>query len=231
MTNGIHDRIPVRRHRIAELDVYEVSNEELEGLERAGVGTAADPCSKQLGGGSFEDLSLQFMEHYLQGANNTLPGLGQYHIATAAGDRCVTLASMDPTTTISVAGNVVTNTGAGAPQVVKLTDGPLTIAGTPSVDATVTALGLNNRAFFALAVGTSAADAKIVQNNVYPLNDPSPVLGVRQHIELPSVAIDVPAGQSLFLLVSPTSDMFIGHGSRTPGVIQLAGVQVNLPQR
>jgi hypothetical protein len=37
MTNGIHDRIPVRRHRIAELDVYEVSNEELEQLERAGL--------------------------------------------------------------------------------------------------------------------------------------------------------------------------------------------------
>jgi hypothetical protein len=37
MTNGIHDRIPVRRHRIAELDVYEVSNEELEQLERAGM--------------------------------------------------------------------------------------------------------------------------------------------------------------------------------------------------
>jgi|SRR5580704_16314631 hypothetical protein len=37
MTNGIHDRIPVRRHRIAELDVYEVSSEELEQLERAGL--------------------------------------------------------------------------------------------------------------------------------------------------------------------------------------------------
>jgi len=37
MTNGIHDRIPVRRHRITELDVYEVSNEELEQLERAGL--------------------------------------------------------------------------------------------------------------------------------------------------------------------------------------------------
>lgn len=31
------DRIPVRRHRIAELDVYEISGEELEQLELAGL--------------------------------------------------------------------------------------------------------------------------------------------------------------------------------------------------
>ena len=37
MAQGNHDRIPVRRHRIAELDVYEVSSEDLEQLERAGL--------------------------------------------------------------------------------------------------------------------------------------------------------------------------------------------------
>ena len=37
MAQGNHDRIPVRRHRIAELDVYEVSSEHLERLERAGL--------------------------------------------------------------------------------------------------------------------------------------------------------------------------------------------------
>jgi hypothetical protein len=37
MAHGFHDRIPVRRHRIAELDVYEVSSEELDQLERAGL--------------------------------------------------------------------------------------------------------------------------------------------------------------------------------------------------
>ena len=51
--------------------------------------------------------------------------------------------------------------------------------------------------------------------------------GVHHTIELPSVAIDVPAGQSLFLLVSPTSDMFFGHASRVPGVITLDNTVVN----
>jgi hypothetical protein len=32
MANGVHDRIPIRRHRIAALDVYEISGEELEQL-------------------------------------------------------------------------------------------------------------------------------------------------------------------------------------------------------
>jgi pimeloyl-ACP methyl ester carboxylesterase len=194
----------------------------------AGVGTAADPCSKQLGGGSFEDLSLQFMQHYLQGIDtpNLYDAMGSVHLATAAGDRCVLMGSSHDDATVP---QVLTNTGAGAPQVYKLFDGPMTVAGTPSLDGTLTTVGLNNRAFFALAVGTSLADAKIVQNNVRPLNEPDLVSGKATHVELPSVAIDVPTGQSLFLLVSPTSDMFFGHGSRTPGLIELDNVTVHVP--
>src|SRR3954451_23543129 len=135
----------------------------------AGVGTAADPCSKALGGGSFSDLSLQFMQHYLQGVDtpSLYDDMGLLHIATAAGDRCVTRSSRDANTDFTVP-QVLTNTGAGAPQVYPLMAGPVTVAGTPSLDGVLTTLGLNNRAFFALAVGTSAADAKIVQNNVRP---------------------------------------------------------------
>ncbi|HTT81206.1 MAG TPA: hypothetical protein VMF86_16160 [Stellaceae bacterium] len=40
MSERSHDRIAVRRHRIAELDVYEVSSEELEQLETAGLRSA-----------------------------------------------------------------------------------------------------------------------------------------------------------------------------------------------
>jgi hypothetical protein len=40
MAHGLRDRIPVRRHPIAELDVYEVSSEELDQLERAALGGA-----------------------------------------------------------------------------------------------------------------------------------------------------------------------------------------------
>ena len=40
MVHGAHDRIPVRRHPIAELDVYEVSSEELDQLECAALHAA-----------------------------------------------------------------------------------------------------------------------------------------------------------------------------------------------
>jgi hypothetical protein len=46
---------------------------------------------------------------------------------------------------------------------------------------------------------------------------------------LPSVAVEVPAGQSLFLLATPISDTFVGMGSRPPGVITLEDTVVKLP--
>ena len=40
-------------------------------------------------------------------------------------------------------------------------------------------------------------------------------------IELPAVAVDVPEGQTLYLLVSAVSDTFAGMNSRAPGVVLL----------
>ena len=51
----------------------------------------------------------------------------------------------------------------------------------------------------------------------------------RTGIELPSVAVDVPAGQTLFLTVSPISDMSPGFGSRVVGAMTLRDVSVHLP--
>jgi ABC-2 type transport system ATP-binding protein len=62
-----------------------------------------------------------------------------------------------------------------------------------------------------------------------PLNEHTPVVGRYRTIELPSVAVDVPAGQSLFLFVTPVSDMFAGMGSRAPGAIILKKVVVRVP--
>jgi hypothetical protein len=78
-------------------------------------------------------------------------------------------------------------------------------------------------------VGTSEADAHLIQNNVLPLNETAPVVGERRRIDLPAVAIDVPAGQSLYVLASPVSDTFVGMGSRTPGAIVLDNTVLHLP--
>ena len=198
----------------------------------AGYGAGGVACSATLGGGDesitdFASLGLQFLKENLQGAPAQLTGHGAYHLMTAEGG-CVSVDSVAANTTYE-AGTIVTSAAGGAPQAVKLADGPLTIAGTPLLDADVTALGLDSRAFFGLSVGTSPADARVIQNNVLPHREPGLNLGTSRTIELPSVAAEIPEGQSLFLTVSPVSDMFPGHGSRTPGAMLLQNAQVRVP--
>ena len=107
--------------------------------------------------------------------------------------------------------------------------GPLRVAGSPYLTGKVTALGVQNRAFYGLAVGTSPLTAKLVQNNVLPLNEPTPVTGKQRRIALPSVAVNVPKGQKLFLVASATSDTFALMGARVPGVVRLDDTVVHLP--
>ena len=193
----------------------------------AGFAGSGDPCSKQLGGGSFSALAQRFMQENLKGVATGLSGFGDYHLATA-GDRCQTVSSVQPNQSVSL-GTVATPAAAGAPIAYELAAGPLKVAGQPLVDAAVTSAGVHNRAFFALSVGTTPLDAKVVSNNVMPIDEPLPVTGAARTIELPAVAVDVPAGQKLFLTVSPVSDMFAAHGSRTPGALVLQDTVVRLP--
>jgi ABC-2 type transport system ATP-binding protein len=188
---------------------------------------SGDPCSTQLGGGSFSALSQRFFQEKLKGLATGLTGYGDYHLATTE-DVCVTVDSVDPTTSVEL-GTVPTTTAAGGPLTFELGAGPMRLAGQPMVDALVTSAGVENRAFFALSVGTSQADAKVVANNVMPLSEPLPVVGEARSFELPAMAVDVPEGSKLFLTVSPVSDMFFAHGSRVPGALVLESTVVRLP--
>ena len=90
--------------------------------------------------------------------------------------------------------------------------------------------GLDNRAFIGLSVGTTPADARVIQNNLMPLRQLLPTTGEKFNIELPGIAVEVPEGQSLFLTITPVSDMYFGHGSRTPGALVLSDLTLTLPQ-
>ena len=188
---------------------------------------SGDPCSKELAGGDFTALTLRFFDEQIKHEHTGLTGYGQLHLATAA-NTCTTIQSPDPTKSFDV-GTVATTEGAGAPVAYKVADGPISIAGTSYLSGTMTALGVNNRAFYGLAVGTSPADAQLVQGNVLPVNELTPVAGEKRTIELPSVAVDVPKGQSLFVLATAVSDAFPSFGSRTPGAIVLQDATVKLP--
>jgi ABC-2 type transport system ATP-binding protein len=193
----------------------------------AGVGATSDPCSRRLGSAGFGDLALRFMQEKLQGRDRNLRGFNRYHLATADGT-CTTVGAVQPDRTVRLPDQVIT-TAAGGPRAVELAPGPVRIAGRSFLSSRVTTVGPDTRAFFALAVGTSPLDATIVQNNMLPLREPQMVSGVQRQMELPSVAVDVPAGQKLFLLTSPQQDMFAGMASRTPGVIEMTDIEVRLP--
>jgi pimeloyl-ACP methyl ester carboxylesterase len=190
------------------------------------VGVASDPCSKRLGGGAFSDLAVRFFTEKLKGRSTGLRGYGRYHLATA-GAGCTTVDSVRADRSFEV-GTVATSEAAGAPIAYKIADGPIRVAGTPYLSGLLTAAGVNNRAFYGLAVGTSPLDAKLVQNNVLPILELAPVVGEERRIELPSVAVDVPEGQSLFVLATAVSDTFVGMGSRTPGAVVLEDAVVDL---
>jgi hypothetical protein len=192
-----------------------------------GVEVTSDPCSKQLAGSDFQALSIRFFDEVLKGRSTGLRGWGKLHIATPT-STCTTVSSPAPDTTIGV-GTITTPAAAGPPLAIQVAQGPIRIAGSSYLTGKVTTLTPDSRAFLGLAIGTSPADAKLVQKNVMPMNEPAAVTGQARRIELPAVAVDVPKGQNLYLLVSAEDDSFAGMQSRVPGVITIDGAKVHLP--
>lgn len=193
-----------------------------------GVNVTSDPCSKKLAGGSFEELTIRFFDEQLKGKKTGLTGYDHLHFATR-GSGCVSVHNAQPDKTFAL-GTVVAQTGPAGPAVAtEIAEGPITIAGSSYLTADVTSVGLDSRAFLGLAVGTSPLDATLVQNNVLPIREVTPVVGVKRRITIPSVSVEVPAGQSLFLLASPTSETFLTMGSRAPGLITLDNTVLHLP--
>jgi hypothetical protein len=79
-------------------------------------------------------------------------------------------------------------------------------------------------------VGESPATAQVLQNNLMPLHEVEPVMGVERTIELPGVAADIGPREQLYLTLTAISDMFPAHGSvRTPGTVLLEDLSVGLP--
>ena len=197
----------------------------------AGPSVTSDPCSKQLAGGTFTDLTIRFFDEQIRHRHTGLRGYGRYHLATATPtSTCTTVRSVRANTVITDVGTVAVPAGpAGAPIAYPVAAGPIRVAGTPYLTGSLTALGVGNRAFYGLAIGSSPADAQLVQDNVLPLNAPQPVSGQPWRVDLPSVAVNVPAGQSLYVIASPVSDTFTAMGSRTPGAVVLADTVAHLP--
>ncbi|GAA1575303.1 hypothetical protein GCM10009804_35130 [Kribbella hippodromi] len=213
------DRALTARARAKSILVGYNGGHVLPAVVPPGYAVAGDPCSIALGSPNFSALSIRFMQLRLLHQATGLSGFGTYHLSTANG-RCLTQRSLTANKSYSL-GKIVVPTGAGLPVNLPIAKGPLTIAGTPTVTADVYTVIPQSAAYFALSVGKTALTAKVVQNNTMPLREKHTARGVRRTIELPAVAVDVPAGQNLYLTVAPVADMYAGQRGPLPGVLML----------
>ena len=204
-------------------------------------GVAAGPAA-------YEEARLRFFEAVRDDEGTARSVVGSpYRLETASGDRRVAVEALDDRTAfgevdltvygdgegglgVATTSTAASTTGVGAPVHLPLAAGPLTVAGVPTLSATVTTAGLDQRLFVALSVGESPATAQVVQNNVLPLHEPQPIVAAARTLELPGVAVDVDRGETLHLMLTAVSDMFPGHGSvRTPGTVVLENLSVGVP--
>jgi pimeloyl-ACP methyl ester carboxylesterase len=192
------------------------------------LGGGHDACS-----GDFAKLTVRFFKRVFAGRSTKGLLPTRYNLTTADGDDCLRLDSLRRRKSFEVnqagTGGVVVPTVASPPIHVEVARGPVTVNGIPRLSGRVTSAALDGRAFIGLAVGTSPADARVVQNNLMPLRRPQPVQDDKFTIELAGVAVEVPKGKNLYLTVSSFSDMYFGHGSRAPGAMVLDDLRLSLP--
>lgn len=198
---------------------------------QAQLGGGLDACSPK---GDFTKLTIAFFERVFSGRSTAGLMPTRYNLTTAAGDKCLHLNALPSGRAIGVDlagyGPTIATAGLGAPVHLPLAQGPLTLAGIPTLSSNVTNTGLDARAFFGLAVGATPGDATVIDNNLMPMRRIMPGVGEEVSIELSGVSIEIPEGQTLFLTITPLSDMYFGHSSRTPGGLVLSGLEVKIPQ-
>lgn len=200
-----------------------------------GEATGGDACVED-----FTATEIAFFDAVFAGEDPRVVGDGEpFHYTTVDGDclrlvpprmdrEVLPMGAADPLGL--AAGTVVSPAAGGLPIHVPIpgTQG-LTVAGVPTLTADLTGLGLDARAFLGLSRGTSPLDATVIQNNLLPVRATGGLAQQQVAVELPGLAVELADDEQLFLTVSPVSDIFFAHGSRTPGAVLLEAVEIDLP--
>lgn len=172
---------------------------------------------------------LAWFEHTLLGEPLDLGA--RLRLRTVDG-RCLSLDEFPSTseTPVEALSQTVLPTGPRGPtRFFPISQGPLTLAGAPTLSLTATTTVPDARRFWGLAVGTGPDDAELLGGQWMPIRIAEPALERDITTELGGVVADVPEGQTLYLVTSPYADQFAAHSSRTPGVIVVDDVKVGLP--
>lgn len=118
--------------------------------------------------------------------------------------------------------------GSDARVFLRITDGPVTLAGIPHLRANVTAANPDGRLFFALAAGRSPTDVRVLGDQWTPVRAAATGT-VPIEAPLAGVVEEIPAGSSVFLLVTGWHELYAAHASRAPGPAIVDDVRVDLP--
>ena len=202
-----------------------------------GAASGSDPCSDSTEHGGWTEMTRAFFR--LVAAGESTEGFldHRYGIADMDGT-CVWTDDVRSTTglpvgvDVEVTSGTVSTTGPGAPQYLPVftAAAQTVLAGVPTLDATWYAAGADQRLFFGLAKGTSPADATVMQHQLQPHRELLPSTGHAITVELGGGGMTLQPGETLYLVVSPFVELYFGHGSnRTPGVVALEDITLNLP--
>ena len=195
---------------------------------RSASTSTSDPCSERLAGGTFADLALRFMNEKLKGRDTGLkrlrplpPRHPRRHLHHGRLGR----------------GRPRRTTSARSPRPRRRprrwrSRSPRGRSGSPgrrTSPATLTALGINNRAFYGLGVGTTPPTPHLVQDNVLPINEPDPVAGRAAPDRAAVGGGRRTGGADAVRDRHRVSDAFAAMGSRTPGAVLIEDTVAHLP--
>jgi pimeloyl-ACP methyl ester carboxylesterase len=202
-----------------------------------GAATAGDPCS-----GNWTAKRIEFFKAVFAHASTANIFPKRYNMADVGGTQCLSYDANTSTRTFGVnddidptgSNGMVMTAAAGPPVNLPIVDGPITVSGIPTLSGDAYFAGVDTRTFFGLSMGptaTNGAGATVIGNNMMPLRllVPDGIDQTSFNIELPGVTAKIPAGQSLYLTISPISDMSFGHGSHVPGGIVFTGLELKVP--
>jgi pimeloyl-ACP methyl ester carboxylesterase len=194
--------------------------------EAQGGGT---PCADEVAGSS-TDLLVNWFDHTLKGASDDGLPDDRITVPTESGD-CLGFQDLpDASAQAQASSQTVTVSGpAPSPTLVPIQQGPATVAGIPTFNATAQTTSVDARVLVGLAVGPNEAEAHVVDSQWRPLRFEGPTTGTEVQATLPGVAVDVAEDETLYVAVTGSNDMYNQHGSRTPGPVVLDGIQVDLP--
>ncbi|MFP5225362.1 MAG: hypothetical protein ACLGH3_07415 [Actinomycetota bacterium] len=156
----------------------------------------------------------------------------RYRLTTTGGD-CLEYETSLPSTaqrSIETLEQAILPTGARGPaRFDEVAEGPVSIAGIPTLEFTATTSDPDARIFWGIALGTSPDDAQLVGGQWIPTRIQGPTLDQRVSARLGGIAVRAEVGEKIYLVSAPATDQYLLHPSRTLGAVLVSDATLGLP--